>query len=266
MTLTATEVELEVAPGITQIAWTFNGTVPGPTLRGRVGDRFELTLVNDGTLGHSIDFHAGALAPDEPMRTIAPGESLEYHFTAERAGIWMYHCGTSPMTSHIGAGMFGAVIIEPGEGLPQVDREYLVVQSEVFLEPGTGTDGVPAAPVDAAAAAADLPSLVVFNGIANQYAAAGEMFEARVGERVRFWVLAAGPSRSIAFHIVGGQFDTMYLEGAYALGPESADAGAQALGLHTAQGGFVELTSRKRDITRWSITQWWTRSAERWVW
>ena len=241
LTLTAQELELEVAPGVTQTRWTFNGQVPGPTLRGRVGDVFEITLVNDGTMGHSIDFHAGALAPDRPMRTIAPGESLVYRFTAERAGIWMYHCSTMPMSSHIAAGMAGAVIIEPEEGLPQVDREYVLVQSEVYLEPGTGQGGEPPAEVDPDAIVAERPAFVTFNGIAGQYGAAGEMFEARVGERVRFWVLAAGPNRPTSFHVVGGQFDTMYLEGAYQLGPEAEGTGAQALGLQPAQGGFVEL-------------------------
>ncbi|MGD8150932.1 multicopper oxidase domain-containing protein [Ornithinimicrobium sp. Y1694] len=240
LTLTAQEVELEVAPGVTQTRWTFNGGPVGPTLHGRVGDVFEITLENDGTMGHSIDFHAGALAPDEPMRTIAPGESLVYTFTAERAGIWMYHCSTHPMSSHIAAGMTGAVIIEPADGLPPVDREYVVVQSEVYLVPGSGQGGEPAAEVDADALLAERPAFVVFNGIANQYVQ--EPFEAVVGERVRFWVLDAGPNRPSSFHIVGGQFDTLYLEGAYQLGPEAADAGAQALGLQAAQGGFLELT------------------------
>ncbi|MEZ5086707.1 MAG: multicopper oxidase domain-containing protein [Tessaracoccus sp.] len=86
LTMTVTEEPLEVAPGVWQNRWTFNGSSVGPTLHGRVGDVFVITLINDGTMGHSIDFHAGALAPDEPMRTIAPGESLTYRFTAERAG------------------------------------------------------------------------------------------------------------------------------------------------------------------------------------
>src|SRR5690606_9990396 len=133
LTLTVTEVTAEVAPGVEQERWTFNGTVPGATLRGKVGDVFEITLVNDGTIGHSVDFHAGALAPDEPMRTIPPGESLVYRYTATRSGIWMYHCSTMPMSSHIAAGMTGAVIIDPEEGLAPVDREYLLVQSEVYL-------------------------------------------------------------------------------------------------------------------------------------
>ncbi len=235
VTLTVGEVTGEVAPGVEQELWTFNGTAPGPTLRGTVGDVFEITLVNDGTIGHSIDFHAGALAPDEPMRTIAPGESLVYRFTAERAGIWMYHCSTAPMSMHIAQGMFGAVVIDP-PGLEPVDREYVLVQSEVYLGDAGGT-------ADAEAIAAERPDLVVFNGYANQYD--HEPLTARVGERVRVWVLAAGPNRGSAFHVVGGQFDTVWSEGAYRLGGPAEvggpSGGAQVLPLVPAQGGFVEL-------------------------
>ncbi|WP_341358800.1 multicopper oxidase domain-containing protein [Georgenia sp. M64] len=236
VTLTVSETTVEVAPGVEQERWTFGGTAPGPTLRGSVGDVFDITLVNDGTIGHSIDFHAGALAPDRPMRTIAPGESLTYRFTATRSGIWMYHCSTMPMSMHIANGMFGAVIVDP-PGLAPVDREYVLVQSEVYL----GSVGGPA---DATKIGAEQPDLVVFNGYANQYD--HEPLAARVGERVRVWVLDAGPSRGSAFHVVGGQFDTVYTEGAYLLGGPGAagepTGGAQVLPLVAAQGGFVELT------------------------
>jgi len=247
LTLTVTEVPLEVAPGVWQRRWTYNGASVGPTLRGRVGDTFEITLVNDGTIGHSIDFHAGELAPDGPMRTIAPGQSLEYRFTATHSGIWLYHCATMPMSAHIAAGMHGAVIVEPAEGLPAVDREYVLVQSEVHLGTPAATPAE-ATEVDADAVAADAPRFVVFNGIAGQYDA--HPFAARVGERVRFWVLDAGPNRPSSFHIVGGQFDTVYSEGAYRL-REGRDAfgqttgGAQVLPLQPAQGGFVELVFRE---------------------
>jgi nitrite reductase (NO-forming) len=238
-TFTVTEADLEVAPGVRQTRWTFGGGVPGPTLHGRVGDVFEITLVNDGTIGHSIDFHAGALAPDEPMRTIAPGESLVYRFTATRAGIWMYHCSTMPMSAHISAGMHGAVVIEPAD-LPPVDRSYLLVQSEVYLAgPGTGAD---VREVDAEAVRAERPDAVVFNGVAAQYD--HEPLEARVGERIRVWVLDAGPNRPSSFHVVGGQFDTVYSEGAWLLGEPGrprGDGGSQVLALAPAQGGFVEL-------------------------
>jgi nitrite reductase (NO-forming) len=223
-----TEVEQEVAPGVRQTRWTFGGTAPGPVLRGRVGDQFIVTLVNDGSIGHSIDFHAGALAPDRPMRTIAPGEELEYRFTATRAGIWMYHCSTMPMSMHIANGMFGAVIIDPPDLAP-VDREFVLVQSESYLGPQGGT-------ADADAIAAGDHDLVSFNGYPMQY---GHWpIEVGVGERVRMWVLAAGPNVGSAFHVVGGQFDTVYREGGYDLTPSSG--GSQVLGLFPAQGGFVE--------------------------
>ncbi|HSO63831.1 MAG TPA: multicopper oxidase domain-containing protein, partial [Ornithinibacter sp.] len=240
VTLMIEEVELEVAPGVRQKRWTFGGTVPGPTLHGRVGDTFVVTLVNHGSMGHSVDFHAGERAPDDVMRTIPPGGSLTYRFTAGRAGMWMYHCSTMPMSAHIAAGMHGAVVIEP-DGLPEVDRSYALVQSEVHLD-GDGRSVVRG--VDAASAAADTPDAVVFNGVANQYAA--RPLSARVGERVRWWVLAAGPNRGSSFHVVGGQFDTVWSEGAYLLrsgvGPSGdRGGGSQVLDLAAAQGGFVEL-------------------------
>lgn len=231
VTLTVGEVEQEVAPGITQRLWTYDGQAPGPTLHGRVGDRFVVTLVNDGTIGHSIDFHAGALAPDGPMRTIEPGESLTYRFTAERAGIWMYHCSTMPMSVHIANGMFGAVVIEPRDLAP-VDRSFLLVQSEQYRGPET---------VDPDKLTAEEPDAVVFNGYPNQYDA--DPLEVDAGDRVRIWVLDAGPNRATSFHVVGGQFSTTYAEGAYLLrdGGAGGDGGAQALALAPAQGGFVEL-------------------------
>ena len=234
VTLSAREVEREVAVGVRQRLWTFNGVAPGPVLRGKVGDRFEITLRNDAGLGHSIDFHAGALAPDQPMRTLAPGTSLTYAFTASRAGVWMYHCSSMPMSLHIANGMFGAVVIDP-PGLPQVDREFLLVQSELYL-------GAQAGAADPAKVAAERPDAVVFNGFANQYD--HDQIEGRVGERVRLWVLDAGPNRPSSFHVVGGQFDTVFSEGAYLLRPGTAGSvgGAQALALQPAQGGFVEMT------------------------
>ncbi len=237
-TFTVTESTDEVAPGVTRAIWTYNGTSPGPTLHGRIGDTFTITLVNAGTMGHSIDFHAGELAPDEPMRTIEPGESLVYEFTANRSGIWMYHCSTMPMTQHIANGMFGAVVIEP-DGLERVDREYVLIQSELYL----GAEGGPASDVKAAAMSADV---MAFNGRAFQYAV--HPLTAKAGDRVRFWVLDAGPAQPLSFHVVGAQFDTVWTEGAYSVyrgrstdGITAGITGAQTLPLLAAQGGFVEL-------------------------
>jgi nitrite reductase (NO-forming) len=231
-TLTVRELDRDVAPGVSQHLWTFDGTAPGPTLHGRVGDVFEITLVNGATIGHSIDFHAGTLAPDQPMRTIAPGGSLVYRFTATRAGAWMYHCSSMPMSAHIANGMFGAVVIDP-PGLPPVDRSYAIVQSELYLGPQHGT-------VDVDRLRAEQPDAVVFNGYANQYD--HRPLTARIGERVRIWVVDAGPNRATAFHVVGGQFDTVYAEGGYRLRPDAGAGGSQSLAVAPSQGGFVELT------------------------
>ncbi|QMS56341.1 multicopper oxidase domain-containing protein [Kocuria varians] len=248
VTLDVQEVAREVAPGVTMDAWTYNGQYMGPTLRGKVGDTFEVTLENHGSMGHSVDFHAGDVSPDEPMRTIVPGESLVYRFTAQRSGIWLYHCSSMPMSTHVAAGMFGAVVIDPPD-LPAVDREYLLVQNETYLSaPDENQPDVPegaGAVVDPEKIKTGQPTFTMFNGHATQYMHAP--LTARPDERVRIWVLAAGPSMGLSFHVVGGQFDTVYKEGAYQLTPSATNnpggtGGAQALDLASAQGGFVELS------------------------
>lgn len=239
-----TDVAAEVAPGLVMDAMVYNGTVTGPILRSELGGRLTVDLVNSGMMGHSLDLHAGRVSPDEAMRTIPPGESLEYSITTDHAGIWLYHCSTMPMSVHLAAGMVGALIVPPA-GLAEVDREYVLVQSEHYLVP-PGAPGAEdamhegALPVSPAKIAAERPDVTVFNGHANQYVHAP--LEAGVGERVRLWVLAAGPSRGISFHVVGGVFDTVFKEGEYLLRPEAESrGGAQALDLASAQGGFVEL-------------------------
>lgn len=232
LTLHATETVIEVAPGVTQELWTFNDQFPGPVLRGRVGDLFTVTLVNDGKLGHSIDFHASKVAWNDEMRTLQPGQSLVYQFVAKHAGAFMYHCGTAPALHHIGNGMHGAIVIDP-PNLAPVDHEYLLVQSELYL----GADGQPG---DLAKMVAEQHDAVVFNGYVNQYRY--RPLRVEPGQRVRVWVLDAGPSENSAFHIVGTVFDTVFKEGTYLLQPDARRGGAQALDLQPSQGGFVEFT------------------------
>ncbi len=166
ITLTVEEKDMTVAEGYVQAVWTFNGTVPGPVIRVHLGDKIRVHLVNPATskLEHSIDFHASQVAWNDEMTSIKPGEEKIYEWTADYAGVWMYHCGTAPALHHIANGMYGMVIVEPKGGFEPVDHEFAFVQSEWYLGPqGDVTD------LTKAAAGAPAPDFVVFNGVANQY-------------------------------------------------------------------------------------------------
>lgn len=239
LTLEARDVEMELAPGVKQMMWVFGepggpDMVPGPTLRGKVGDVFEVKIVNKGSIEHSMDFHASEIAPNVAMRSLKPGESLQYNFKANHAGVWMYHCGTPPVLHHIANGMYGTVIIDPADGLDPVDHELFMVQSEFYF----GPDGEES---DLAKAMWGFQDAVVFNGYYNQYVY--DPIEVKDGDRIRIFVNNIGPSELSAFHIVGTQFDTMFKEGAYRLVRDNPQkGGAQALDLLPSQGGFVEFT------------------------
>ena len=232
-TFTVTEQTVNVTSSLTRETWTFNGDAPGPILHGHIGDTFHITLVNNGTMSHSLDFHAGLVAPDNVMRSIEPGQSLDYTFVAKNAGIWLYHCSTAPMSMHIANGMFGAVIIDPTD-LDQVDREYVMIASELYL----GADGQSA---DASLLSALQPNAMAFKGVPFQYKA--HPIRVKTGERVRVWVMDAGPNLATTFHVVGTQFDTVWREGAYVIrGGGSGGGWGQVLTLGAAEGGFVEFT------------------------
>lgn len=233
VTLHVTESEIEVAPGVTQEMWTYGGSTPGPVLRGKVGDLFKVTLVNDGSMPHSIDFHASKVAPNDQMRPLDPGESLVYQFKADFAGAWAYHCGVDPMIHHMGNGMVGAVIIDPPDLAP-VDKEFVMVQSELNL----GPQGEPG---DLNKMMSGANDAVVFNGYHNQYVHSPLAVDP--GDRVRVWVVDAAINEDLAFHVVGSIFDTVWKEGAYTVRAGNADrGGSQTLDLQPTQGGFVELT------------------------
>jgi nitrite reductase (NO-forming) len=236
--LAITEQTTTVAPGFVQKVWTFNGTVPGPVIRVKVGDTIRVHLKNpaENQLPHSIDFHASQVAWNDEMRSINPGEELVYEWRADYAGVWMYHCGTSPALHHIANGMYGMVIVEPRDGLPPVGKEFAIVQSEWYLGPqGKEAD------LQKAMAAAPAPDLVLFNGVANQYK--DHPLEVRTGEQVRVFVLNAGPSVDSSFHIVGTIFDTVIKEGVALTRGNAGSWGAQAVDLAPAQGAIIEFST-----------------------
>ena len=226
---------MTVAEGFVQAVWTFNGTVPGPVIRVKVGDTIRIHLKNPATskLSHSIDFHASQVAWNDEMTSIAPGEEKLYEWKAEYAGVWMYHCGTSPALHHIANGMYGMVIVEPKEGLPPVDAEFAVVQSEWYL----GPQGEPTS-LAKAGTGNPAPDYVVFNGVANQYL--DHPLQVGTGDRVRVFVLDAGPNIDSSFHVVGTIFSAVIKEGIHLAVGNDGSWGSQAMDLSPAQGGIVE--------------------------
>jgi nitrite reductase (NO-forming) len=233
--LVMVEKNMTVAKGFVQAVWTFGGTVPGPVIRVKVGDTVRIHLKNDpaSKLPHSIDFHSSIVAWNDEMTSINPGEEKLYEFKAEYAGVWMYHCGTAPALHHIANGMYGMIIVEPKEGLPPVDKEFALVQSEWYL----GPQGEPSS-LTKAAAAAPAPDFIAFNGVANQYA--DNPIQIETGERVRVFVLNAGPSIDSSFHVVGTIFDTVIKEGVSLKPGNEGNWGSQAVDLSPAQGAIVE--------------------------
>ncbi|MBI3752197.1 MAG: multicopper oxidase domain-containing protein [Chloroflexi bacterium] len=232
------EKDITVAKGFVVHAWTFGGTVPGPVIRVHLGDTVRVHLTNQGTMSHSIDFHASQTAMNHQMVEIKPGETFTYTFTADYAGVWMYHCGTAPALHHIANGMFGMVIVEPKGGLPEVDNEFAFVQSEWYL----GAQGEPA-DYSKASSGAPAPDFVVFNGIANQYK--DNPIQVTTKGRVRVFVLDAGPSIDSSYHVVGTIFDQVIKEGVALLRGNAGGWGAQAVDLSPAQGAIIEFSPRE---------------------
>jgi nitrite reductase (NO-forming) len=201
--MTLKDMVVEVAPGVKYNTWAFDGHgAPGPVVHVREGQTVEMTLTNGGAIPHSIDFHAARIAPNLAFRDAKPGESFTFRFKAGDPGVYMYHCGTKPVLAHIANGMYGAIIVEPKAGLPPVDNEYVLVGSEWYLN-GDGIDEP--ASLDMTKARTRMADWVTFNGYANQYVT--HPLTADPGETTRFWVVAAGPTNNVNFHVVGTIFD-----------------------------------------------------------
>ena len=229
------EKDMTVATGFVVKVWTFGGTVPGPVIRATVGDTIRIHLKNPATnqLPHSVDFHSSMVAWNDEMTSINPGEEKLYEYKAEFAGVWMYHCGTSPALHHIANGMYGMMIVEPKGGLEPVDQEFAFVQSEWYL----GPQGEPAS-LTKASSGAPAPDYVVFNGVANQYL--DNPIQIETGKTVRVFILDAGPSIDSSFHIVGTIFDRVIKEGIELERGNAGNWGSQAVDLSPAQGAIVE--------------------------
>jgi nitrite reductase (NO-forming) len=230
-----TQVSKELAP--TEV-WSFSvngkqypGTgVSAPMVVGE-GDMVDFTLTNGSSkamkvdLPHSLDFHSAEVNPGTRYADLAPGKSMHYRFRADHPGVFMYHCATQPVLMHTGAGMVGMFVVKP-KGLAPADRELWMTQQEFYI-------GKPGGDADMAKMQAKAPDVIAFNGYGMQYK--DNPIAVKKGEKVRIYVLNAGPSIWSAFHVIGTVFDRTVIEG-------TVGHDAQTINLAPSQGGWVEFT------------------------
>ena len=220
----------EVLPGTTMTTWTFDGTVPGPMVRGRVGDTLDFILDNpgDSSMPHNVDFHAVTGPGGGSMRLdAAPGASSRLKAKLVSPGIYVYHCAFPDIPTHISHGMYGLIVVEPKGGLRPVDHEFYLMQSEFYTAAG-GSKSVAqlddAGHLEFAGDLANLeqPTFVVFNGRPNAITgdrALGVFGNATIetGHTARLYVGNIGPNLISSFHVIGEIFDTVYIDGSFGL-------------------------------------------------
>jgi len=233
ITLTPKEVDLPIDnKGTMYRTWTYDGVVPGPVVRVTEGDVVEFTLINDkaNKNSHSIDFHAARVNVLAEFESVKPGETKHFSFPATYPGTFYYHCGSDPMIQHIARGMFGVIIVDPKDAaaLPKADREYVLIQSELYPNPDNQDEMM-----------ANKWTNVMFNGGIFKYDPvhdpnATRILQAKPGERVRIHFVNAGVNEFSAFHPIAGIWDRVYPSGnakntlfglqTYVVGPGDAAA------------------------------------------
>lgn len=246
------EVNVEMTAQITDIAitkdniykaWTFNGEAPGPVIVVNQGDTINFTLKNmDPAIPHSMDFHAVHASPSQDFANVMPNETGTFTYPANNPGVFMYHCGTKPVLSHIANGMHGTIIVKPTNGYPsdsEIDREFVLIQNEWYkyndLE--DFTNGVPSSVVFSAKALKE--------GDVNTNGTVGALVDtplyAKVGDRVRIYINNVGPNEVSSFHVVGTVFENVYIDG----NPFNLMKGLQTVMLPASGGAVVEFTVTK---------------------
>jgi nitrite reductase (NO-forming) len=206
------EKTMRLADGVEYNFWTFGGTVPGNFIRVREGDLVELHLKNEATsmMPHNIDLHSVTGPGGGAKVTMTmPGKESVFTFRALNPGLFVYHCATAPVPVHMANGMYGMILVQPKEGLPAVDHEYYVMQSEFYTKGAHGEKGLQQ--FDLQKGIDERPEYVVFNG--SEGALTGDhALKAKVGETVRLYVGNAGPNLVSSFHVIGEVFDNVYQE------------------------------------------------------
>jgi len=235
--LTAKVVKWEVAPGKFVDAWTFNGTVPAPTIHLRVGQTLKVHFVNHGTTWHSFDSHGAELPYQHANQDIGVGQTHDFIYRARVPGAWLYHCFTFPGAVHIASGMYGAIIVDdPRHPLPKADKQFVIQASEWYLD-GDG-QSAPAS-TDPKKAQSGFPDYATFNAYWQEYSY--RPLHVNPNKRVRFYVVNAGPNFSVAFHVVGGIFQRVY--------PDADEShfenGVQTTDVAAGGAGIFDITFKK---------------------
>ncbi|WP_135364836.1 copper-containing nitrite reductase [Halosimplex halophilum] len=213
--LTTREVTAEIEPGVTFEYMTFDGQVPGPMIRARVGDTVDLTVHNaeDNRMPHNIDLHAVRGPGGGAEATmVGPGETERVRFKVTYPGAFIYHCAVANMDYHISSGMFGIILVEPEGGLPEVDREFYLGQHEIYTDGEAGQEGHHT--FDMGAMAREEPTYVLING--EQYAITPDNYgamAAETGETARVYYCVGGPNLASSFHPIGSVWDEVYPQG-----------------------------------------------------
>ena len=207
--LETTEVVGQLADGTTYKYWTYNNKIPGPFVRVRVGDTVEVKMTNaaNSENPHNVDFHAVTGPGGGGVATMAnPGETKGFTFKALNPGLYVYHCAAPMAAQHIANGMYGMILVEPEGGLSKVDREFYVMQGELYTEQAHGTEGLNTESIDKLLD--EKPEYYVFNGAAD--ALANKPLKAKQGENVRIFFGVGGPNKTSSFHVIGEIFDKAY--------------------------------------------------------
>lgn len=241
VTMTAKEVDVAIDnAGTTHRMWTFNGTVPGPLVRVKQGDTVNFTLNNDpgNEQSHSMDFHAARADVLDEFEAIRPGESKQFTFKAEHPGVFFYHCGSDSMAEHISRGMYGVIIVDPAEGytenFPKPDREYVLVQGDVFADGTSADDRKMGIGWEGA----------MINGKKFHYSPvhdpnASLVLESRPGERVRIHFVNAMINEAAAFHPIAGIWEQVWDNG----NPKNVTWGIQTAEIGPSHAMTLDLIS-----------------------
>lgn len=239
--LLTVEVEGRLAEGTTFGYWTFNGKVPGPFIRVRVGDTIDIHLKNsaDSAMVHSVDFHAvtgpggGAAALQ-----VDPGKEKSMTWKALVPGLYVYHCATPMVAEHIANGMYGLILVEPEMGLPHVDHEFYVMQGEIYTDVPYGQHG--SAEFSVEKLLSEHPEYFVFNGSVGALSKLHPL-HAKVGETIRFFFGVGGPNFTSSFHVIGAIFDKVYMLGGIESPPIE---GIQTVTVPAGGAVIAEITSK----------------------